>query len=748
MALGSALALRTGTAVDRFAIGAATLGLLCRYAEEAPVAIVVDDLQWMDRPSVEALTFAARRIDDDPVVVLLAGRPGSCETSSTVFASWSSPGSTSPRRARWCARWRRRRRPMSRSPEPTRYRGNPFADRAWPESRPARRARAGPPARRPRPGRLRRSPAAWVSSTRAPAPRLGPVAVVANGDLLHTRAVCQRLDLDVSGLGQAERAGLVTVAGGRIDVRHPLVRAAIYAEADVSLLRDVHLAVADLLVDEDVERRAWHLAEATWGPDAEVARLLVAAGDCAVARTAYTVASTADERAARLSTDTDDWHARLCLSAASAWTGGLRERAISLLDEVESRPVPPRTRSRTLRIRAQIAAREGSLAEAVQILERAAPDVSSPDETVFLLAEALHAAFYLADAAATVRLGEMLVRCLAENALSPRARAVGLSAAGMAQVVTGRGGIAELRAAVPMLAEHGDPLTHPEALPWLLMTPLFVRDSGTGAELRRLVDEVRSQMGVGLLPNVLFHVARDQVTSNAWPRASANYEEAIRLAREQRSARRPGHVTRWTGLARVSAGPRGCLPGACRRGGPRGTERGIRTGGGGASSRSATSSSRRATRVRLRTPSSTSIAVCRTGGSSTPTSIRAPSWSIPWSASERTRRRQRTPGASQRPLLRRVNHGRRLAHSGRSGWWLPMPTSTHPSSALRRPTRRRATCSRPRAPCWRTAPDCVARTAGSMRVSSFARPWRPSRSSAPSSGPAPRRSSSRRRVRR
>ena len=102
----------------------------------------------------------------------------------------------------------------------------------------------------------------------------------------------------------------------------------------------------------------------------------------------------------------------------------------------------------------------------------------------------------------------------------------------MSKVLSGDGGFDEIRAAVPLLAEHADPVAHPEALPWLLTTPLFLRDAESGADLRRIVDAVRSRMGVGLLPNVLFHVARDQATSTAWSRATANYEEGIRLARE------------------------------------------------------------------------------------------------------------------------------------------------------------------------------------------------------------------------
>ena len=74
--LGAALSVRRGGGRDRFAIGAATLSLLSRYAEDGPVVVVLDDVQWADRPSVDALAFAARRVRDDPVAVLVAGRSG------------------------------------------------------------------------------------------------------------------------------------------------------------------------------------------------------------------------------------------------------------------------------------------------------------------------------------------------------------------------------------------------------------------------------------------------------------------------------------------------------------------------------------------------------------------------------------------------------------------------------------------------------------------------------------------------
>ena len=68
-ALESALALRPARDQDRFAVGAATLSLLAAYADEAPVAVLVDDAHWLDGSSADALLFAFRRLVADPVAV-------------------------------------------------------------------------------------------------------------------------------------------------------------------------------------------------------------------------------------------------------------------------------------------------------------------------------------------------------------------------------------------------------------------------------------------------------------------------------------------------------------------------------------------------------------------------------------------------------------------------------------------------------------------------------------------------------
>jgi predicted ATPase len=75
-ALASALALRPARAHDRFAVGAATLGLLAAYAETAPVLVLVDDAHWVDGSSADALRFALRRLVADPIAVLVGVREG------------------------------------------------------------------------------------------------------------------------------------------------------------------------------------------------------------------------------------------------------------------------------------------------------------------------------------------------------------------------------------------------------------------------------------------------------------------------------------------------------------------------------------------------------------------------------------------------------------------------------------------------------------------------------------------------
>jgi DNA-binding CsgD family transcriptional regulator len=534
-ALSGALALAEAApgSGDRFMIGAAVLSLLTRYAEEAPVAVVIDDLHALDLPSAEAILFAARRLAADPVVViatarspeadrLVTGLPvlrlrGVDHRAATALAARAAGGSIPPGRL---------------EPLLTLAEGNPLAllELAGDDLDALATDPAELPVRVP------------DTVTAAFARRLDLlddacrtallVAAVCGGDLAVATRACSILGVETDALAEAEDAGLVSVRAGRVTFRHPLVRAATYSRAGARERRAAHAAVAGSLPETDVDRRAWHLAEAVWKPDAAISDLLADAAERAKARTAYSVASGAFERSARLSPDSGTRADRLLMAAEAAWLAGLTERALGLLDAHAREEPTPGGQVRELALRGAIAARTGRLRDAREMLLAAADLSIDPAEECVLLADAVHTAFYLAGAPAASRLAKRLVE-LAPAVADPKARALGLIAIGMARILAGEEGGAEgLRAAVPLIESTRALYDDPQRLSCVMLVPLLLRDATEGRTLREYVDEVRGQAGVGALPAVLFYVARDQATTSAWAEAEANYSESVRLAEE------------------------------------------------------------------------------------------------------------------------------------------------------------------------------------------------------------------------
>jgi DNA-binding CsgD family transcriptional regulator len=538
-ALQSALALRpAASAPGRFAVGAATLSLLAAYSESAPAAVLMDDAHWLDGSSADAMLFAFRRLVADPVAVVLAVRQG--EQSLLDGADLPALSLAGLDRASAAELLR------SQAEEPLQQKlaerlhretgGNPLALLELVRDR-QRLADLPPDA-----------PLATVSSvagvylermrslpqrardalTLASAIDGGEVSVLARAALM--------LGLDLSDLVPAEAAGLITVHHSHIEFRHPLARSAIYGDTPPDRRRTLHRALASALPDTEADRRAWHLALASFGPDDAASSALEQAGQRAHQRSAYDVSSRAFERAALLAPE-EDRKARLRYAAAdAAWLGGLADRAMALLDQADRHAPAADLAIAIEHLRGYIAIHRGPVIEGQQILldaaERAAP--IDPERAVVMLAEAAYASFFAGDAAA-MRLAAERAASLAPPDPNGRIAFFTLITRGMALIISGEDepGAPAVRAAVEVLERSDELRDDPRLLAWAAMGSIWLREADIGRALAyRALEAARRQSAVGALPFLLIHVAIDQAATDRWAEAQAGFHEAISLARE------------------------------------------------------------------------------------------------------------------------------------------------------------------------------------------------------------------------
>ncbi len=536
IALSSALLLDSGAEAEpsRFAVGAATLSLLSRAAEDRPLAVLVDDGHLIDGPSAEALVFAARRLLSDAVALLVtvrAGEPGAAVWATLPTIEVSGLDVEAARELVTSANGPVRRAQLLRLHRATG--GNPLAmlelgDRlerieAVPAESPVTVSEE-----------VSRAFSGRVQDLGDDARTSLLVAATDSASAATVYEACAALGLSNPGLAEAEDAGLVAVLGDRIEFRHPLVRSAVYGAADPETRRAVHRALAGVVPEGETDRLAWHLSEGAIAPDEVTAGTLAEVAGQATARGAHAIAANALERAADLTGIPTLRTQRLAAAGSAAWLAGQAERALDLLRRALARTPDPRLRAHIQEVRGAVETRCGSLDDALATLMGAALAVeeSDPDTAIRLYSDAIHVCFYLGAPAPAMRACAAIER-LEESSVDPYARLLGVMASGMALVLAGSGasGIERMRASVSSLVgpDDGDRFRHPVRL----QGALWLRETGqVRDEFNQAIVRMRERAALGSLPYVLMYIARDSATADRWEDAEAAYLEAIRLAGE------------------------------------------------------------------------------------------------------------------------------------------------------------------------------------------------------------------------
>ncbi len=549
-ALRAALGLEAADAAERHLVGAATLALLGALAEERPVLVLVDDVQWFDAPSAGAVAFAARRLLADAVTVVLTLRAGETSPVGAVgFDELTLDGLTAAdARALLEAH---AGHPVSEGTAGWLHAatgGNPLAlvelARDVPRLPPGPvtdHAPVGPRLERALGRRLDGLPP-------AARPALLAAAVADTEDAAPLLAAAAELGGTLAALEAAEAQELVTLGAGRVAFRHPLVRSVVLARAGGPERRAAHRAYAAALGPEGDapaspvgggalalrDRRAWHAAAGAVEPAEAVAGGLAATATRAAARGGHAAATAAFEHAARLTPEPARRAERLRCAADAAWLGGDAPRALALLKEAAALPASAVAAAAAAHLRGRVLARHGPVPLAVAVLrdgaERIAPQ--APAQASEMLAEAAYAAAYTSAGDEMFRLAGRAVGLAPAG--DARARCLAALAFGAALVLRGdaeaAGWLRQAAALIDVTPALRDDV-HVAALLGVPATFLRAEPAAYGP-LAHAVMRARERGAVGVLPFALFFVGAGALGSSRWTEAAASFAEAVRLAEE------------------------------------------------------------------------------------------------------------------------------------------------------------------------------------------------------------------------
>ncbi|MCX5211998.1 AAA family ATPase [Kitasatospora sp. NBC_00240] len=542
------LAEESGPAGGRLLIGLATLGLLAELAAEKPLLCLVDDAQWLDGSSAEALLLAARRLQAEGIVLLLAARDdegafpaaglpelrlaGLDEAAAAELLSAAAESGAPTAFADAPAHGVGTVPPVVRRRVLAEARGNPLALTELPAALAAEPAGSTGSGGLPLTSRLQLAFHGRVSKLPAATQTLLLVAAAEEaGDLAAVLRAGAALGAGPDALAPAERAGLVRITGPEdaavLAFRHPLVRAAILHRAPLRQRSAAHRALGEALADGD--RRTWHLALAATAPDAALADALERTAERAEARGGHGAASAAYERAARLTPDRDGATRRLVLAAEAATEEGRLEHAEALAERAGARTDDPFAHAMIAHVRATAQFWRGDHPAAYRLLLDACTPGIEVSHAARMLFQAFHAAWYV---------GEEPVGAVLDRLAALRLPA-GEPAAPLVHHL--------LAGTLPLLGRDAPPLPSARetaaaarragAVPSDLVqlcgaTLILGRDAETHELAAELATEARAKGAVGMLPTVQFFLAEAELFHGRHRDAEVTATEALALAED------------------------------------------------------------------------------------------------------------------------------------------------------------------------------------------------------------------------
>lgn len=530
-ALLTALGMQEGPAPQVFLVALATLGLLTDRTATRPVVAVIDDVQWLDPPTSEALAFVARRVQHDPVLLVAAHRNGTPETfwrGGLLEIDVAALNDTAARAV--LADTASDLRSADRERILAEAAGNPLAlvelPLAW------RRSPRDPSdvsvAYLPLSSRLERAFAARLGELPAPTRAAVLVAAVTHEseliEILAATSVLVDATVTADVLEPAAHADLLTYDARRLQFRHPLVRSAVIQAEPTARRRAAHAALADALAAQPY-RRTWHRAQAIIGPDDALADELEAGHLESLRRGWVGAAIAALERSAELTTDQERRGRRLLRAAELSFGLGRSDIVDRLVTAAERHSLSELDRARVEWLREIFS--DGIPGDAARVLELC--DVAERSARVGDL-----------DLALNLLLGAALRCWWADTGPDARARVARVTDSLTAAQDDPRH-IAALAVAEPIL-RGGDVIarlaririetvTDADALRVLGMAAHAVGDQVRASDfLDRAESRLRTQGRLGLLPHVLGMQGAVRLDTGDWARSVMASEEGRLVA--------------------------------------------------------------------------------------------------------------------------------------------------------------------------------------------------------------------------